>query len=41
MTKNIKVETPNGGYAEIVQHSISPEGKELVTFSLKYGLIVS
>lgn len=40
MTKNIKIETPNGGYAEVIQHSVSPEGKEIITFSVKYGLIV-
>jgi hypothetical protein len=35
-----KVETPNGGYAEVVKHSVSPDGKEIITFSLKYGLII-
>jgi hypothetical protein len=36
----IKVPTVNNGYAQIVQHSISPENKEITTFSVKYGLIV-
>ena len=34
------VEGKNGIQAEVVQHSISPEGKEVITFNVKYGLIV-
>lgn len=39
--KNIAINTPNGGYAEIIKHSVSEcTGKEIITYSLKYGLIV-
>lgn len=34
------VKGKNGIQAQVVQHSISPEGKEVVTFNVKYGLIV-
>lgn len=37
---NIIVEGDNGIKAEVVQHSISPEGKEIITFNVSYGLIV-
>jgi len=36
----IKVETVNGGYVEIVQHSVNQAGEELLTVNTKYGLIV-
>lgn len=37
----MKVFTPNGGYAELVQKSkCSVTGKEILTVSVKYGLIV-
>ena len=36
----MKIETPNNGYAEIIQYSKNEEGKEIITYSLKYGLIV-
>jgi len=32
--------TPNGGYAEVVKHSVSKGGKGLITFNVKYGLII-
>lgn len=35
-----KYYSDNGTYAEVVAHSVSPEGKEIITYSLKYGLIV-
>lgn len=36
----MKVNTINGGYAEIIQYSKNKDGKEIITYSLKYGLIV-
>ena len=37
----IRVETVNGGYAEVIQHSkAKSSGKEIITFSLKYALII-
>lgn len=37
----IKVERPNGIYAEIIQHSKAKDsGKEVLTVAVKYGLIV-
>lgn len=37
----MKVSTPNGGYAELVQKSkCAKTGKEILTVSVKYGLIV-
>lgn len=36
----MKVEGKNGITAEVVQHSISETGKEIITFNVKYGLIV-
>ena len=38
---SIKVETSNGGYAEVVKHSVTESGKEILTVSLKYGLIIN
>lgn len=40
MNNNSRKYTPNGGYAEVVKHSVTESGKEIITFSLKYGLIV-
>ena len=37
---NVKVEKDNGIYAEVIAHSVSPQGKEIVTVAVKYGLIV-
>jgi len=36
----MKVEGMNGISAEVVQHSISPSGKEIITFNIEYGLII-
>ncbi len=38
MNKTFK--SDNGCTAQVVQHSISPEGKEIITFNVKYALIV-
>lgn len=32
--------TPNGGYAEVVQHSIDEAGNEIITFNVKYALSI-
>lgn len=37
---NTRVEKENGIYAEVIAHSVSPKGKEIVTVAVKYGLIV-
>jgi len=37
---NVKVQKDNGIYAEVIAHSVSPQGKEIVTVAVKYGLFV-
>tara|TARA_Y100000310_G_C20649104_1_gene798360 strand:- start:1050 stop:2012 length:963 start_codon:yes stop_codon:yes gene_type:complete len=36
----IRCEQPSGTYAEVVQHSASPNGAELLTVSVKYPLLI-